>query len=175
MEFISSEQQLLVTLSHELLATLQAKQEALFFQDALNLYIPPEVSSFIGSKESEAAADMVKEWEQNDKAPCLLLLGDSGAGKTLFGQWLTRHLFQKLKTKEGYGRLPLFIPLLTLYDPNKDLIDGYLKKFCGLKSEARIQVKQQPLLLILDGYDECTLKLIYSETISYGAIPILKY
>src|SRR5438105_1079480 len=99
MEVISSEQQLLVTLSHELLAILQKKQEVLFFQNALNLYIPPEVSSFIGSKESDTAADMVEEWEQNDKASCLL--GDSGAGKTLFGQWLTRHLFQKLKSNQG--------------------------------------------------------------------------
>src|SRR5438132_10122228 len=109
-------------LNAKLLITLKEKQEDLFFQEALDLYIPPEVSNFVGAEKSEDAATMVKRWLEKRDSPCLLLLGDSGAGKTLFGQWLARHIIQ---AHQDYGRLPLFIPLLSQENPGKDLIDRY--------------------------------------------------
>src|SRR5437016_5777328 len=138
-------------LNTKLLSTLKEKQEALFFKEALDLYIPPEVSNFVGAEKSEDAAKMVKQWLEKRDSRCLLLLGDSGAGKTLFGQWLALNMIQ---AHQDDGRLPLFSPLLSQENPEKDLIDRYLKIYCGLKKFEREQIKHQPLLLILDGFDE---------------------
>jgi WD40 repeat protein len=143
-------------ISPTLLDTLHAKQEAFFFKEALELYIPPQVGRYVGDDEPQDAAETIGAWLNHSDKQCLLLLGDSGAGKTLFGQWITRQSFhQGLQ-----GRIPLFIPLLAQKNPSEGLIDRYLKKTCDIENKAeREWIKQQPLLLILDGFDEIHQKI----------------
>lgn len=137
----------------ELLKTLQAKQEAFFCKDTLALYIPPKVSQFVGDNAFLDAEVVVKNWLVDDKSKCLLLLGDSGSGKTLWGQRLCYSYWEAKDTVDF--RIPLFIPLLKQREPIKNLVDGYLEDTCQITDKTmRDAIGQQPLLLILDGYDE---------------------
>jgi WD40 repeat protein/tRNA A37 threonylcarbamoyladenosine biosynthesis protein TsaE len=191
------------SLSPELLKTLQTKQETFFSKEALELYIPPQVGRFVGDGEPKDAAQVIGDWLNHSDKQCLLLLGDSGAGKTLFGQWLTQQFFQNqglegrislsislfahldkqcllLLGDSGAGktlfgqwftrqsfhyqglqvRIPLFIPLLAQKYPNGRLLEDYLKITCKIKDKSQREwIKQQPLLLILDGFDEMHQKI----------------
>lgn len=144
----------------KLLALLQEKQAPFFSKEALQLYIPPQVGTYVNDPSPHDAGEMVKTWVCKGNAKCLLLLGDSGAGKTLFGQWLVEEGFKKA---DVIGRrIPLFIPLSTQRDPSQGLIDQYLtskEHGMGITDENQREfIKQQPLLLILDGYDEIRTK-----------------
>jgi predicted NACHT family NTPase len=68
------------------------RQRKLFNQKALACYIPSNVIREIGD-EPKDAYEQIQIWLRGKKST-LLLLGDSGAGKTLFNQWLTQILFE---------------------------------------------------------------------------------
>jgi len=58
------------------------------------------------------------------------------------------------------GCIPLFIPLLAYEDPKRDLIEKHLTITCRIKDENQLEwIKQQPILLILDGFDEMHVKI----------------
>lgn len=135
----------------ELLKTLQTTQETFFFKEALDLYIPPQVGKIVGDDQSQDVGQAIRYWLNDSNKQCLLLLGDSGSGKTLFGQWLTQHTWGKERFQT---RIPLFIPLFAQKHPEEGLIDRYLKSTCGLNKAERESIKVKPLLLILDGFDE---------------------
>jgi len=72
----------------QLLKTLQKRQEdAYFFKESLELFIPPQVGRYFGDDQPEDATEIILKWLKDEHSHCLLLLGDSGAGKTLLGQW----------------------------------------------------------------------------------------
>lgn len=136
----------------ELLENLQSKQEILFFKEALKLYVPARLGQYKGDSEPQDAAQVVFDWLNNSSKQCLLLLGDSGVGKTLFLQSLTQDIF---KHPDLYKHIPLFISLLIQNNSEQNLIDYYLEKTCKITEESqRESIKQQPLLLILDDFDE---------------------
>lgn len=156
----------MVEYSVELLQKLQTKQEALFFEEdvkeALELYIPPQMSLSMGNDKPKDAEERINDWLRNREKQCLLLLGDSGAGKTLFAKWLTVQIW---KTQRSQCRIPLFIPLLYQKNPHENLIDNYLRFTCEIEDEnQREWIKQQPLLLILDGFDEIHQKINLYQT-----------
>src|ERR1700733_12354845 len=139
-------------ISPQWLETLQERQAKRFFQEALSLYIPPQVRRYVGDETPKDAAECILSWLVEDKSPCLLLLGDSGAGKTLFGQWLT---CQCSMNAQFAGRLPLFIPLLAVKNPHQNLLSHYLKQHLEIEERSqRDAILAEPLLLILDGFDE---------------------
>lgn len=116
----------------------------------LQLYIP----AMLGASESvstENRKDAIAEIQQflNSDNRLLLLLGDSGSGKTLFGQWLTNEFWQHPKEW-----MPIFIHLPSM-NIKKGFFDKYLQKKCRLTVEESDYLKKEcKILLILDAFDE---------------------
>ncbi|KAG0047560.1 hypothetical protein BGZ89_004896, partial [Linnemannia elongata] len=97
--------------------------------------------------------DKVRDFLASD-AQVMLVLGDSGAGKSTFNRHLEHELWQEYKPG---GRIPLFINLPSLERPEKDLVTEQLRIFKF--SETQIQELEQlrQFVLICDGYDESQL------------------
>lgn len=112
-----------------------------------------------------------EEFLVNDK-PLLLLLGDSGAGKSLGlchmaqqvweartktpetskeNPYLTQDQAQLLKNK---GYIPLLVELKGLLAIPEDLIASTLKRDYGFIDEEIQALRNESFLLLLDGYDE---------------------
>ncbi len=103
--------------------------------------------------------NILTEFLNNADTSSLLLLGDSGLGKTLSTYLLADRLMAKWRThlsdSENKPYLPIFIrPTLKAWS-HQELKDGFAKAldFYGLKEV--LKKSKIPLLLIVDGYDEC--------------------
>src|ERR1043166_7687783 len=81
----------------------------------------------------------------------LLLLGDSGSGKSLYTQGLTHRLWRSYDTKHF---IPLWISLPSINNPQNTLIQDYLKSFGLTDTEIDMLKKKQSFIFILDAYDE---------------------
>ncbi len=81
----------------------------------------------------------------------LLLLGDSGAGKSTFNRVLEANLW---KSYEKGGRIPLFISLPAIDQPEQDLVTKQLRKEGFTDPQIRELKAQREFVLICDGYDE---------------------
>lgn len=118
------------------------------------LYIPAMlgVSEIVSNDKRKDALAEVQQFLHSD-IPLMLLLGDSGAGKTLFGQWLTNHMWQ-----EQTQWIPIFIHL-PAHPIKKGFFEKYLNKHCQL-SEIKIDDfrNKHKILLILDSFDEMKAK-----------------
>ncbi|KAF9294027.1 WD_REPEATS_REGION domain-containing protein [Linnemannia elongata] len=97
--------------------------------------------------------DKVKEFLEGD-GQVMLILGDSGAGKSAFN----RHLEYKLWLEYKPGdRIPLFINLPALDRPDKNLITEQLRSLEFSEQQIQDLRQHHRLLLICDGYDETQL------------------
>lgn len=97
--------------------------------------------------------DKVKEFLTDD-GQVMLILGDSGAGKSTFNRHLEYRLWQDYKPG---GHIPLFINLPTIERPSKELIVEQLKSVEFPEELIRELKDRRKLLLICDGYDESQL------------------
>ncbi|KAG9064395.1 hypothetical protein KI688_003583 [Linnemannia hyalina] len=84
----------------------------------------------------------------------MLVLGDSGAGKSTFNRHLEHELWQEYKAG---GRIPLFVNLPSLERPEKDLVGEQLRTYNFLEDQIRELKLHRQLILICDGYDESQL------------------
>ncbi|KAG9064399.1 hypothetical protein KI688_003587 [Linnemannia hyalina] len=84
----------------------------------------------------------------------MLVLGDSGAGKSTFNRHLEHELWQEYKAG---GRIPLFVNLPSLDRPEKDLVGEQLRTYNFLEDQIRELKLHRQLILICDGYDESQL------------------
>ncbi|KAF9541312.1 hypothetical protein EC957_003214 [Mortierella hygrophila] len=121
-----------------------------------SLYIPPQAKPSLKSDETTLFPLMEKVLEfVESHQQVMLLLGDSGAGKSTFSQKLEHTLWTSYKP---YGPIPLYINLPTIDNPTQDLIgkELYHQNF----SEEQIQELKlhRQFILICDGYDESQLK-----------------
>ncbi len=116
----------------------------------LALYIPTMLG-YTEKDENEqhlSGIEEINHFLSSDKH-LMLILGDSGAGKSLFNLWLVKHLWEK-----NSEFIPIFIHLPTIKIKN-GFLQKYLRKHCNLtKSEIEKLKTQQRLLLIFDSYDE---------------------
>ncbi len=81
----------------------------------------------------------------------LLLLGETGSGKSVFCQDLITRLWQNYK----FGMpIPLFIPLARLQDPVNNAITETLTEYGFSAEQIATLKKEQQFIFILDGYDE---------------------
>lgn len=95
----------------------------------------------------------VKDFLAGDRQ-VILILGDSGAGKSTFNRHLECELWQEYKAG---GRIPLFINLPALERPEKELIAEQLRTW-DFSDDDILELKQQrKFILICDGYDESQL------------------
>ncbi len=109
--------------------------------------------------------DKVEEFlRPNSGKDVLILQGNSGAGKSLFGRYLEKKL---LDEKSPY--IPLFIRLAQLYVPHKDIIQKALLAI-GIPEPIIEHLKSnKAFLIILDGYDEIPGKPALMEELRMNA------
>ncbi|KAG0289220.1 WD repeat-containing protein 38 [Linnemannia gamsii] len=121
------------------------------------LYIPPQAKPTLHSSDDTLFPLMEKALAfLGGHQQVLLLLGDSGAGKSTFNLELERALWKDYK---AYGSIPLHINLPTIHNPSQDLIEKQLQRLRF--SDAQIQELRQTrqFIVICDGYDESQLKI----------------
>ncbi|KAG9064423.1 hypothetical protein KI688_003613 [Linnemannia hyalina] len=97
--------------------------------------------------------DKVRDFMAGD-TQVMLILGDSGAGKSTFNRHLEHELWQEYKAG---GRIPLFINLPSLERPEKDLVAEQLRTHNFLEDQIRELKLHRQFTLICDGYDESQL------------------
>ncbi|KAF9202010.1 hypothetical protein BGZ49_007804 [Haplosporangium sp. Z 27] len=83
----------------------------------------------------------------------LLLLGDSGAGKTMFNHELDLKLWRVYMDNPKMARVPLLISLPAIDRPEKDLIAKHLRMSEFSEPQIR-EMKNREFVIICDGYDE---------------------
>ncbi|KAF9081019.1 hypothetical protein BGX23_001392, partial [Mortierella sp. AD031] len=97
--------------------------------------------------------DKVRDFLAGD-SQVMLILGDSGAGKSTFNRHLENKLWQGYKAG---GRIPLFINLPALERPEKELVTEQLRTL-DFSDALILELKQhRQFILICDGYDESQL------------------
>ncbi|MBF0538996.1 MAG: NACHT domain-containing protein, partial [Nitrospirae bacterium] len=120
------------------------------------LYVPLTCANDILIRQSDTdLCGEVGKFLADDQASILLLLGDSGAGKSTF----CAYLFERLRdgyVKGGDTPLPVFIKLGPLYDGVKagTFVDDESRRH-GFDPSAIARLKQEKrVIFFLDGYDE---------------------
>ncbi|KAG0281066.1 hypothetical protein BGZ95_007089 [Linnemannia exigua] len=120
------------------------------------LFIAPQARPTIQSPDDTLFPLMEKAMEfLEGPHKVLLLLGESGAGKSTFNVELEHTLWENYKK---YGRIPLYINLPTIVKPELDLITKQLTK-CNFKADQIQEMKlHREFVVICDGYDESQLR-----------------
>ncbi|KAF9287714.1 hypothetical protein BGZ68_001383 [Mortierella alpina] len=115
------------------------------------VYIPPMAKD---SVQADAGLfdlrDKTQEFLDRNERKVLLLLGESGVGKSTFNLELERHLWRRYHKS---SRIPLFISLPAIDHPEQDLIAKHLRKLQFEESQIR-ELRNRTFVLICDGYDE---------------------
>jgi hypothetical protein len=97
----------------------------------------------------------------NDKNTAVyLLLGGAGSGKSTYGRFLERHLWENFIDESSY--IPLWISLSTVKRLDYQLIETRLQELGFIKEHIRMLKEPQSkyrFLFILDGYDEINTKI----------------
>ncbi|KAG0298338.1 hypothetical protein BGZ97_004117 [Linnemannia gamsii] len=120
------------------------------------VYIPPQAKPTLKSDEDTLFPLMEKAQEfLTSHRKVMLLLGDSGAGKSTFILQLERTLWNSYK---AYGPIPLYINLPTIDNPAHDLIEKQLNYYNFSEDQIRELKLYREFVLICDGYDESQLK-----------------
>lgn len=107
---------------------------------------------------------VTKVWLPDESKSVLAILGDFGSGKTLFCHKLAYILAQRFKEKEAKIRIPILIELggYSEYRDIRQLVIEVLRDEFGLPIETydqlEILLRSGKLLLILDGFDEMTMR-----------------
>ncbi|KAG0075292.1 hypothetical protein BGZ90_010055, partial [Linnemannia elongata] len=97
--------------------------------------------------------DKVRDFLAGD-SQVMLILGDSAAGKSTFSRHLEHELWQEYKAG---SRIPLFVYLPSLEQPEKDLVAEQLRIYDFLEDQIRELKLHRQFTLICDGYDESRL------------------
>ncbi|KAH7038667.1 WD40-repeat-containing domain protein [Linnemannia elongata] len=120
--------------------------------DKLSVYIPPMAKADLKAGGDNLSPLMNKVQEFLDSTrQVMLILGDSGAGKSAFNRYLERKLWTEYREN---GRIPLFISLPAIPNPEVDMVDKQLRVH-HFKDEQIKEMKQhRKFILICDGYDE---------------------
>ncbi|KAG0268735.1 hypothetical protein BGZ95_002326, partial [Linnemannia exigua] len=84
----------------------------------------------------------------------MLILGDSGAGKSTFNRYLEYFLWQRYSPGVS---IPLFINLPAVEQPEKELVAEQLRSYDFLEEHIRELKQHYRFVLICDGYDESQL------------------
>ncbi|OAQ35917.1 hypothetical protein K457DRAFT_132557 [Linnemannia elongata AG-77] len=122
------------------------------------VYIPPEAKPTRESPNADLfdLTTRVNEFLLAADSKVLLLLGDSGAGKSTFNLELERNLWMAYNLDKKW--IPLFVTLPAINMPEEDLIAKHLRKCEFTEDQIRELKSYRQIVLICDGYDECQKK-----------------
>ncbi|KAF9436921.1 hypothetical protein BGZ76_002545 [Entomortierella beljakovae] len=118
------------------------------------VYIPPQAKANLKASDDILfdLTEKVEEFLASTNQKVLLLLGDSGSGKSTFNREIEHNLW--LKYEKVKGRIPLHINLSAIDRPEQDMITKQLRKFELTNSQIRELKAHRKFVLICDGYDE---------------------
>ncbi|KAG0375129.1 hypothetical protein BGX24_009505 [Mortierella sp. AD032] len=119
------------------------------------IYIPPMAKANLKARDDSlfSLIDKVEEF-LTSKREVMLILGDSGAGKSTFN----RHLEHQLWTNYTIGGpIPLYINLPVIHDPEEDMISKQLQMHYFSEEHIQEMKQHREFILICDGYDESQL------------------
>ncbi|KAK3834396.1 MAG: hypothetical protein JOS17DRAFT_801404 [Linnemannia elongata] len=121
----------------------------------LSIYISPMAKASLQAQDDEVfpLMDKVQEFLASDRQ-VMLILGDSGAGKSTFNKHLKHRLWTEYKLG---GPIPLFINLPALQNPAKNLMGEQLKDHNFSEEQIQELKRHQQFIVICDGYDESQL------------------
>ncbi|KAG0278710.1 hypothetical protein BGZ95_003346 [Linnemannia exigua] len=117
-----------------------------------SMYIPPNAKANLleHDRVSFPLTQKVKQFLKTKKK-VFLLLGDSGAGKSMFNRHLECELWNSY---ESGGRIPLHINLPTIDRPDQDMIAKQLLIHGFSKGQIKEMRENRMFYVICDGYDE---------------------
>ncbi|KAG0314052.1 hypothetical protein BGZ97_009680, partial [Linnemannia gamsii] len=121
----------------------------------LSVYIPPMAKANLQARDDDLflLMDKVQDFLASDRQ-VMLILGDSGAGKSTFDKHLESKL---LRSYSSGGPIPLFIYLPSIDRPDKDVVAQHLR-IQNFQEDHILELKQyRQFVLICDGYDESQL------------------
>ncbi|KAF9118002.1 hypothetical protein BGW39_001594, partial [Mortierella sp. 14UC] len=118
----------------------------------LQVYIPPMAKVNLQARDDDhfPLMDRVQKFLASDRQ-VMLILGDSGSGKSTFNKHLELELLQSYTRG---GSIPLFINLPVIDEPQQDMIEKQLKTYNFNDDQINELKKHRQLVLICDGYDE---------------------
>ncbi|KAF8976611.1 hypothetical protein BGZ46_008120 [Entomortierella lignicola] len=128
---------------------LQLRKDRLMYRGE-DIYISPRAKASFRAIEDFDLTSKAQEFLDSDNT-VLLLLGDSGVGKSTFNRALEINLWDNY---EKNGPIPLFIHLPAIEMPEYDLIAKQLRKFNFTESQIRELKMHREFVIICDGYDE---------------------
>ncbi|KAF9135920.1 hypothetical protein BGX30_011402, partial [Mortierella sp. GBA39] len=118
----------------------------------LSIYISPMAKASLQAQDSEVfpLMDKLQEFLASDRQ-VMLILGDSGAGKSTFNRHLERQLW--IDYKRG-GPIPVFINLTDIDEPKYDMVTKHLRSNNFDDDQIQELKLHRQLVIICDGYDE---------------------
>jgi len=135
----------------------QVHNEAL--KKELSTYIPINAAATRQADEKHQF-DLMREIKSfidpGNQKKALLLLGDAGAGKTLFTKYLCHALWKSYQVDQKHTHpIPLWISLPMVKDPVHNLISRHLQQELHFE-RAQIPVLKEKyrFIIVLDGFDE---------------------
>ncbi|KAG0288937.1 hypothetical protein BGZ96_007371 [Linnemannia gamsii] len=121
------------------------------------VYIPPQAKPSLKASDDTLFPLMEKVMDfLASPRQVLLMLGDSGAGKSTFNLELEHTLW---KGYRKYGPIPLYIGLPAVDNPAQDLIEKQLQYHNFSEEQIREMKLNRKFILVCDGYDESQLKI----------------
>ncbi|KAF9121418.1 hypothetical protein BGW39_010552 [Mortierella sp. 14UC] len=127
-----------------------------------SVYIPPQAKATLNEAEDGTfpLMDRVKEFLASDRQ-VFLLLGDSGAGKSMFNRHLERDLWSAYQPGDP---IPLLINLPIIEKPSEEMITKQLRRH-NFSQEVIQELKEhRKFFIICDGYDESRLRINLHST-----------
>ncbi|KAG0359808.1 WD_REPEATS_REGION domain-containing protein, partial [Mortierella sp. AD032] len=119
------------------------------------VYIPPMAKANLRARDDDLfpLMDKVEEFLASDRQ-VMLILGDSGSGKSTFNKHLERVLLQSYSRG---GRIPLFINLPAIREPEEDMVVKQLQSHNFTEDQVQEMRQNRKFIVICDGYDESQL------------------
>ncbi|KAG9071880.1 hypothetical protein KI688_006097 [Linnemannia hyalina] len=123
--------------------------------EQLPVYIPPMAKVNLQARDDNPfpLMDKVEEFLASDRQ-VMLILGDSGSGKSTFNKHLELLLLQSYSRG---GRIPLFINLPAIREPEEDMVLKQLRIHNFTEDQVQEMRQNRQFIVICDGYDESRL------------------
>ncbi|KAF9907768.1 hypothetical protein EC991_010638 [Linnemannia zychae] len=126
------------------------------------IYIPPMAKANLQARDDALflLMDKAKEFLTSERE-VMLILGDSGAGKSTFNRHLENQLWTNYSTG---GPIPLHINLPAIHKFENDMVTKQLQMHNFTNEQIKEMKQHREFILICDGYDESQLTVNLHKT-----------